>query len=918
MAFSLVNTGEFANGTVSSIQLDNAGNQTVNVVSGSVSVTNFPVTQTVNGSIIVSSLTGGNVNAAVSGSVSVTNFPATQPVSGTVTANAGSGNFTVVQSTGTNLHTVIDSGTVTAIGTLTDNNAAPTSNNLGVLPAVANYASPVKTQGDLGTLSTDLQGYLRIRNRSESTLGDMISSPRYNQIEINFSQAFNAALITNTLTTTGTAVQANGCATYSTGTGAAGEAKGSTVQVLEYRPGHEWYCYFTASFSTPAASSYQRIGPYSTTDGFYIGYEGTTFNFTNRDGSSDTHVARSSWNGDAATGSAGSAFTSSGSPVALNFQMINIYRIHGAWFGVAPISLEVFSPDGEWVVLHTFRYPNTLTAPYANTTTWNVTVDVANTGNTSNLSVTTACWAMGVTDITNILTDSLTDNSLVQTTRSVIAGKTPSGSYAQVGITAQDALTVGGSGATSVAAATWTTSTGSQISPVGGSTNDATTNVTTLTVTYSPTASSSHCAVVSFNTGGAYTGLAVKDNNNNVLTAGPTIGNLAMFYQFPVPASVTGYTATWTTGRQASLAVEEYSGVNTVDSTLAGDTASGSSATASITATPDEGGDVVVCALGVSVGNSLTGTVGSTRQNVIASTARQILMDSTAVPAICTATLTSSAWNAVAIGLRPTIISGTALNTTLLMVNNSFSYNSVAVEVVGTGTIVTGTITSEVSIDNTNWINIPGVVTGTGAAETSPIYSLTATTTGLIFNITGYNYFRFRLSTGITGYLGQVVISYNVQGLASPSVSSTITNGSITVNDNQGTPNTLTNAWPHLLTDTVNGPVAVKPPNTSVLATDSSLVVAVSPNSYVPALNATNQISVANTATLIIAANASRQGVLITNPSSSVTVYVGTASVTTSNGAILGPSQSIFLPMTSAFYGIISSSTQTVSYLEAQ
>lgn len=33
----------------------------------------------------------------------------TQPISGTVTANSGTGNFTVVQATGTNLHTVIDS-----------------------------------------------------------------------------------------------------------------------------------------------------------------------------------------------------------------------------------------------------------------------------------------------------------------------------------------------------------------------------------------------------------------------------------------------------------------------------------------------------------------------------------------------------------------------------------------------------------------------------------------------------------------------------------------------------------------------------------------------------------------------------------------------------------------------------------------
>lgn len=63
------------------------------------------------------------VTQPVSGTVAVSNFPATQAVtqstspwvvSGTVTANAGSGTFTVGQATGTNLHTVVDSGSIAA------------------------------------------------------------------------------------------------------------------------------------------------------------------------------------------------------------------------------------------------------------------------------------------------------------------------------------------------------------------------------------------------------------------------------------------------------------------------------------------------------------------------------------------------------------------------------------------------------------------------------------------------------------------------------------------------------------------------------------------------------------------------------------------------------------------------------------
>src|SRR5277367_5380754 len=50
-------------------------------------------------------------------------------------------------------------------------------------------------------------------------------------------------------------------------------------------------------------------------------------------------------------------------------------------------------------------------------------------------------------------------------------------------------------------------------------------------------------------------------------------------------------------------------------------------------------------------------------------------------------------------------------------------------------------------------------------------------------------------------------------------------------------------------------------------------------------LNATGQVSVGATATQIVAANAARAGVLITNPSATVTVYVGLVGVTTSTGA---------------------------------
>ena len=263
---------------------------------------------------------------------------------------------------------------------------------------MSSYASPVKTNGNLTSLSVDTSGYLRTRSNAANPLGDGVSMPRQNQIEVNFSQGFNSALVTNTLTGSATAVAANGTAVYATGITSNSRSIGSTIQQLNYHPGHSWYAYFTASFTT--GGYFPVLGsasvPFNSTDGFYLGYEGSVLNFTQLQNGTPTHVAKASWNGDPVDGTSSSAFTSGGSPVAIDTTKINIYRIHGAWFGVSPIALEVFSPDGVWVNLHTFRFPNTLTSPFMYTTNLNLQVDVNNASNTSNLSVNTPCWAVGV------------------------------------------------------------------------------------------------------------------------------------------------------------------------------------------------------------------------------------------------------------------------------------------------------------------------------------------------------------------------------------------------------------------------------------------------------------------------------------------------------------------------------------------
>lgn len=196
---------------------------------------------------------------------------------------------------------------------------------------------------------------------------------------------------------------------------------------------------------------------------------------------------------------------------------------------------------------------------------------------------------------------------------------------------------------------------------VSGASNQATTSVTTLSISYIPTAG--NCVIFGWqgNTSGV-SSLQVKDNLGNILTTGPTavdnaVGNTSMFYQLSVPSGVTGYTATWTTGQQVSIAVEEYSGVLTINTAFNSNATAGNSGTASTVSLGLQCiGNWIIGVLGTVNSISLTGSVGNTRQFTTTGASRIILIDNTSTTfhasITCQATHTSDPWGSVVLELQ--------------------------------------------------------------------------------------------------------------------------------------------------------------------------------------------------------------------------------------------------------------------------
>lgn len=440
---SVLPTGAATESTLSS--LDGKVTTTPNGIKVDATVT-FPSSQDVNlhdgaGTAITSTLTGGkqalDVNFA-GGSISVT---ATNP------SVSNTGSTTPVQATfvggtdGTNLVgvKVSPSGVVSVDGSMT---TQPISAMSLPLPMGASTDSSVlSVYNELTTLnnkitSNQYQNQILV-NANNDVFGAPVIGSKYNQYEIDFQSAPSASLITTTTSGGATITYSNGHAIYNSSSSTTAQCKGVSTSSLEYRPGNEAYAMFTASFTkVVTVNAYQRIGLYNNTNGFFIGCEGRFFGITKRTNGVDTFINESDFNGDKLDGLSGSKFTRNGSPEAIVYSNANLFRIRFGWLGSANILFEIMSPDGNWVIFHTIRQPNSSFDPSITSTSLPLTIDIQKTTGSASTSLImgTACWAFGTTSGYSKITSTLTDNSLASVNRSVITGVTTGGGGGYVNV----------------------------------------------------------------------------------------------------------------------------------------------------------------------------------------------------------------------------------------------------------------------------------------------------------------------------------------------------------------------------------------------------------------------------------------------------------------------------------------------------
>lgn len=250
----------------------------------------------------------------------------------------------------------------------------------------------------------DPDGNLLVKPSTDTgAFNSAISAPRMSQVIAQFDLSLAANDITTAVTGTGSATQGSAEMTLSTGTGVTSSASAVSNMSVQWSPGRGLYALFTAAFTTPtSAASEQRMGYYDSNNGFFVGYHGLTFGITKRTAGVDTFIPQSSFDGDPLNGNiATSTFKSNGVPVAANFTLLNTFRLDLGFGGVK--KFYIFSPDGNWVLFHTFRDPNSSRTVNTQNRNLPIRAEVIKTASdATNLQLISTFWDGGTVEDTGL------------------------------------------------------------------------------------------------------------------------------------------------------------------------------------------------------------------------------------------------------------------------------------------------------------------------------------------------------------------------------------------------------------------------------------------------------------------------------------------------------------------------------------
>lgn len=250
-----------------------------------------------------------------------------------------------------------------------------------------------RVTGEWNPVTSDEDGRSEVADVGFVTaFGEKAVASKTPERQYAFSRDFDPSEWSQTHVSTGTSYNTNSQFTVSTGINAAGAATVVSKELAHYRSGQGLIIQFSAAFTTGVANSEQYIGLGDTNNGFFFGYNGTSFGVLHKNSGSATWTAQANWTGtDKLDGNGVSGVT-------LTPSYPNVYMIQTQLHYMGKIFFYVVTSTSRFPKLvHTINWPNVdhsgqnTTIDYGNLP---IQLHVLNSGNTSNVTLSTASMAV--------------------------------------------------------------------------------------------------------------------------------------------------------------------------------------------------------------------------------------------------------------------------------------------------------------------------------------------------------------------------------------------------------------------------------------------------------------------------------------------------------------------------------------------
>lgn len=207
-------------------------------------------------------------------------------------------------------------------------------------------------------------------------------------IQFNFCYGLNTNIVNTATATGGTVTSTNQLAVATTTTTSGSSASFSSKKFFRYREGMGGLARFTALFSAGKANNNQIAGCGDTDNGYFFGYNGTSFGILYRRNLVDTWIPQTSWNRDTMLGTGGSTNASN---YLLDPTKGNIFQISFGYLGFANILFYIFNPyTSSYTLVHVYLYAGLNTVPIVTNPNMSLFWNSINSGTTASSTAISA------------------------------------------------------------------------------------------------------------------------------------------------------------------------------------------------------------------------------------------------------------------------------------------------------------------------------------------------------------------------------------------------------------------------------------------------------------------------------------------------------------------------------------------------